>query len=434
MVGRTDSGSKDTCDCWWKNGGQAIKISGNTVSKSRDVPDFCVALGAMEFTSGIHEFEFGVSRGSDTVVHVGVASPELELDQTFCRRECKDRAWYFFGCGYVNAMRNGWDDVVSKEADGTKLPKLHTSDKVRLHLNMDEGELRFSLFRPEEGGWTQLPGKLSGIKGPVVAACCMQDRAVVTLSESAKVTGRLITVDSLRRMKVDRYQHVTSRLNLDLNPSMRGGGEDAPKYSKRNTLGMRPLSLATTTIPIIDPVFIMPVSVQRGYTRVSVSKLQDTVQKRLSSDIMIGPSFSYQGGGGGGRSGDPRMPSRAIEYGENEWLSPERTRQLGIVQHYVGEDPMRSPGGRTNLQNSLVTHGVRCQDSDKKRRSWEGSEASVTLEERTQGKVQIAEGLLLHLRTREPAENVQLGSSQFNSLPKDPPWQPKMRAKTSRDR
>ncbi|EKX39451.1 hypothetical protein GUITHDRAFT_164933, partial [Guillardia theta CCMP2712] len=442
MVVRTESSGKDNCECWWKSGGQALKISGSSVSKTRDAPDFCVALGAMEFASGTHEFDFGISRGSDSVVHVGVASPDLELDQTFCRKEARDRVWYFFGCGYVNAMRNGWDDIVSKEADGTKLPKLHTSDKVRLHLNMDEGELRFSLFRPEEGGWSQLPGKLSGIKGPVVAACCLQDRAVVTLSEGAKVTERLITVDSLRRMKVDRYQHVTSRLNLDFNSGKGGGEEVPPKSSKRSaaSASMRPMSLSTTTIPIMDPVYIMPVPVQRGgYARASVSKLQENLQRRLTSDIMIGPSFSYYGGGGGTggavKTGDPRGTVKAVEFGESGWLSPERTRQQGGSQPLGGEDALRSPGGR----GLLMTTGLRCQTSEKKRRSWEGSEATAAMEERMQGKVQIAESILLHLRTRDQAENHQQhqqhqGWREANNLPRDPPWQPKITVKTSRDR
>lgn len=36
------------------------------------------------------------------------------------------QVWYYFGCGHTNALRNGYNDVVSKEVGGAemKIPKL----------------------------------------------------------------------------------------------------------------------------------------------------------------------------------------------------------------------------------------------------------------------------------------------------------------------
>lgn len=88
--------------------------------------------------------------------------PDIALDQTFCRRDARDKAWYYFGCGYTNALRNGWDDVVSKEVGGVemKIPKMHSCDRIRAHLDMDLGELKFSIFRLDDGGWKLMPGEL----------------------------------------------------------------------------------------------------------------------------------------------------------------------------------------------------------------------------------------------------------------------------------
>ena len=54
------------------------------------------------------------------------------------------------------------------------MPKVVTGDKLRAILDMDSGELRFSLYKSEDAAWKEIPGALTGIKGPVVAACCIQ--------------------------------------------------------------------------------------------------------------------------------------------------------------------------------------------------------------------------------------------------------------------
>ena len=201
---------------WWKCSSQTLKISGPAVSKVKETSEFGVALGAKEFTSGQHEFEFSVSRVADGYVYVGVATPTLALDQTFCRREANDQVWYYFGCGYTNALRNGWSDVVSKEIGGSemKIPKLFNGDKVRAMLDMDAGQLRFALFRAEEGIWKDMPGLIENIKGPVVAACCVQERTdAVTLSESARADyGR--EEGKKKGLASDRYAHVQSKLQF----------------------------------------------------------------------------------------------------------------------------------------------------------------------------------------------------------------------------
>ena len=56
---------------------------------------------------------------------------------------------------------------------GFKVPKLCQGDKVRAHLDMDRGELRFSLCKADEG-WKEIPHVITGIQCPVVAACCIQ--------------------------------------------------------------------------------------------------------------------------------------------------------------------------------------------------------------------------------------------------------------------
>ena len=53
------------------------------------------------------------------------------------------------------------------------MPKLCQGDKVRAHLDMDRGELRFSLCKADEG-WKEIPHVITGIQCPVVAACCIQ--------------------------------------------------------------------------------------------------------------------------------------------------------------------------------------------------------------------------------------------------------------------
>lgn len=100
---------------------------------------------------------------------------------------------YYFGCGYVAALRNGWDDAVSFEANNTKVPRLQLGEKVRAMLDMDKGELTFALFGNDS--YREVPGKLTGITGPVVAACCLQNRSDnVTISETSRVREYAVSV------------------------------------------------------------------------------------------------------------------------------------------------------------------------------------------------------------------------------------------------
>eukprot|EP00286_Rhodomonas_abbreviata_P007224 CAMPEP_0181337238 /NCGR_PEP_ID=MMETSP1101-20121128/27898_1 /TAXON_ID=46948 /ORGANISM="Rhodomonas abbreviata, Strain Caron Lab Isolate" /LENGTH=377 /DNA_ID=CAMNT_0023447691 /DNA_START=138 /DNA_END=1268 /DNA_ORIENTATION=- len=215
---------KDAGFSWWRDSGSALKTQGSTVSKQRDTPDFNVALGTMQYSSGKHDIDFYVNRQSDGYVYVGVAVPDIALDQTFCRRDARDQVWYYFGCGYTNALRNGWDDIVSKEIGGSemKIPKMNSADRIRASLDMDAGELKFSIFRLDEGGWKSMPGKITGIKGPVSPACCFQERASVSLSDSARVNLRPaltgLSTDSTEpfKRKNDKYAHIQSKLLADL--------------------------------------------------------------------------------------------------------------------------------------------------------------------------------------------------------------------------
>jgi hypothetical protein len=161
------------------------------VTKIKDTTEFAVALGAKQFSSGQHEFEFSVGRVTDGYIYIGVAVPSLALDQTFCRRDATNQVWYYFGCGFTCAFRNGWTDVVSKEVGGPamKLPRLSHGDKVRVMLDLDQGLLRFALYRSEAGAWRELPGAVTDVRGPVVAACCIQSRSdSVSLSDAAKLS------------------------------------------------------------------------------------------------------------------------------------------------------------------------------------------------------------------------------------------------------
>ena len=166
-----------------------LTVKGSSISKRGETPDFCVGLGALVYSSGQHEVDFTINRQSEGVVYVGVAVPHVAQDKTWCRRDAADQCWYYFGTGFTNALRNGWDDVVSKEVGGPemKVPKLQPGDKVRVMLDMDAGVLKFAKFSLDDGMWKDMPGKITGISQPVVAACCIQERGDgVSLSEKAK--------------------------------------------------------------------------------------------------------------------------------------------------------------------------------------------------------------------------------------------------------
>uniref|UniRef100_A0A7S0HD19 B30.2/SPRY domain-containing protein n=1 Tax=Hanusia phi TaxID=3032 RepID=A0A7S0HD19_9CRYP len=202
-----DSGKEVT---WKDTGVPCMKVSGAQICKTRDTPDFAVGLGEKVYSQGQHELEFAINRYGDGYVYVGVAIPTINLQQTWCRRCATDQVWYYFGCGYTNALRNGWEDIVSKEVGGPemKVPKLQVGDRVKAQLDMDNGQLRFSIFKVEEGVWKDVPGMLEGIKTPVVAACCIQERGdSVSLINPSRSKEEQQT-----KKKSDRYAHVQSKI------------------------------------------------------------------------------------------------------------------------------------------------------------------------------------------------------------------------------
>ena len=206
---------------WWREtGASALTAKGASISKKTDGPEYSVGLGAQVFSSGQHEFDFAISRHSDGVVYVGVAVPDIAVDKTWCRRDAANQVWYYFGTGFTNALRNGWTDVVSKEVGGAemKVPKLNPGDKLRLSLDMDAGELRFAKFSLDEGTWKDMPGKVTGINVPVVAACCIQEKGDgVTLSEGAKYVPKEGDPGFAEAKKrVNKYSHVQSKLSTIL--------------------------------------------------------------------------------------------------------------------------------------------------------------------------------------------------------------------------
>ena len=220
---------KDAAFVWWRKAGTGMKIQNSVCGKMRENPDFGVALGACVYKDGKHEVDFNVTRNLDAYVYVGFANPSIDLDKTWCRRDARDQCWYYFGAGLTNALRNGWDDVVSKEVGGPacKIPRMMSTDRVRAYLDMDAGEARFALFRPDEPGqWKEMPGKITGILSPVCAAACMQDRCSVSLGETSKMSAQELAKESVhpeekvKRPKVDKYAHIQSKFLSDarLNP------------------------------------------------------------------------------------------------------------------------------------------------------------------------------------------------------------------------
>ena len=108
-----------------------------------------------------------------------------------------------------------------------KIPRMMSTDRVRAYLDMDAGEARFALFRPDEPGqWKEMPGKITGILSPVCAAACMQDRCSVSLGETSKMSAHELAKESAhpeekaKRPKVDKYAHIQSKFLSDarLNP------------------------------------------------------------------------------------------------------------------------------------------------------------------------------------------------------------------------
>ena len=173
-------------------------------------------MHAQVYSSGQHEVDFNINRHSDGVVYVGVAVPHIAQDKTWCRRDANDQCWYYFGTGFTNALRNGWNDVVSKEVGGPemKVPKLQPGDKVRVMLDMDAGVIKFSKFSLDDGSWKRIPGEIGGLREPVVMACCIQEKGdSVALSDSAKVVLKEGDAGSIEaKKKANKYAHVQSKL------------------------------------------------------------------------------------------------------------------------------------------------------------------------------------------------------------------------------
>ena len=258
---------KDAAFVWWRKVGAGMKIQNSVAGKARENPDFGVALGAVRYATGKHEVDFNVTRNADAYCYVGFAVPDIELEKTWCRRDARDQCWYYFGCGLTNALRNGWDDVVSKEVGGPacKIPRMMSTDRVRAYLDMDAGEARFALFRPDDPGsqWREMPGKITGITGPVCAAACMQDRCSVALGESSKMSAQELAQENatgeeskpVKRGKVDKYAHVQSKFLLDarLNPInnvLRQLGEEIRNRKREQP----PAHVQLATISMVDDV------------------------------------------------------------------------------------------------------------------------------------------------------------------------------------
>ena len=86
---------KDAAFVWWRKAGTGMKIQNSVTGKSRDNPDFGVAISAMTYSAGKHEIDFNVTRSGEGYCYVGFAVPEIELDKTLCRRDAKDQCWYY---------------------------------------------------------------------------------------------------------------------------------------------------------------------------------------------------------------------------------------------------------------------------------------------------------------------------------------------------
>ena len=297
------------------------------------------------YSSGQHEVDFNINRHSDGVVYVGVAVPHIAQDKTWCRRDANDQCWYYFGTGFTNALRNGWNDVVSKEVGGPdmKVPKLQPGDKVRVMLDMDAGVIKFSKFSLDDGAWKRLPGEIGGLREPVVMACCIQEKGdSVALSDSAKVVlkeGEAGSVEA--KKKANKYAHVQSKLaalgalgngsndkdrDKDKAPDSNGGegggvppnrdallqSRDVAQVQKQPRLGER-VERTTTTRPwgvraaqdARERAALAPnganFGVQRSRERRSASL--NRLPRGLGADAKVGAEGRDAGGAGPGEDG-----------------------------------------------------------------------------------------------------------------------------------
>ena len=125
-INRSSSNAESQQGIYWRDT-SVLSINGPMISKKSESPDYSVGLGAQVFSSGKHEIDFTINRRSEGILYIGVAVPHIAVDKTWCRRDCTNQAWYYFGTGLTNALRNGWDDVVSKEVGGPEMKVLKSA-------------------------------------------------------------------------------------------------------------------------------------------------------------------------------------------------------------------------------------------------------------------------------------------------------------------
>jgi len=119
-----------------------------------------------------------------------------------------------------------------------QVPKLQPGDKVRVMLDMDAGAVKFAKFSLEDACWKDLPGKITGISEPVVAACCIQEKGdgVVICGETVKFVpspGDPGFVQTKKR--VNRYANVECKLASLGARDQRQRGREGERERKKET-------------------------------------------------------------------------------------------------------------------------------------------------------------------------------------------------------
>jgi hypothetical protein len=103
-------------------------------------------------------------------------------------------------------------------------------------LDMDAGAVKFAKFSLEDACWKDLPGKITGISEPVVAACCIQEKGdgVVICGETVKFVpspGDPGFVQTKKR--VNRYANVECKLTMARWTRDREGGRERERGRER---------------------------------------------------------------------------------------------------------------------------------------------------------------------------------------------------------
>ena len=175
------------------------------------------------------------------------------------------------------------------------MPRMMSTDRVRAYLDMDAGEARFALFRPDEPGqWKEMPGKITDIKGSVCAAACMQDRCTVSLGESSKMSAADLAAEAAggedkvaKRIKVDKYAHVQSKFLSDsrLNPinnMLRQLGEEMRARRGANPDVPPPPHVQLSTISLVDGA--LPPAPHTGmYALISIHSVSSCMDTHIFS-------------------------------------------------------------------------------------------------------------------------------------------------------